>query len=118
MEEKKDWKKDFYREFDNGLVEMSLMYGRDMHNRPPLYDLDLRKVREIKEWCASFIEELLTQELDRAREEGYQKGWEDGSKGKVFEKIEVETEVTFKDLRDVIEGKEDAGEFLSKLKTK
>ncbi len=56
--------------------------------------------------------------LDRAREEGYQKGWEDGSKGKVFEKIEVETEVTFKDLKDVIEGKEDAGEFLSKLTTK
>ena len=70
MEEKKDWKKDFYREFDNGLVEMSLMYGRDMHNRPPLYDLDLRKVRAIKEWCASFIEDLLTQDLDKAREEG------------------------------------------------
>lgn len=47
------------------------------------------------------------QELDKAREEGYQKGWEDGSKGKVFEKIEVETEVTFKDLRDVIEGREE-----------
>ena len=74
MEEKKDWKKDFYREFDNGLVEMSLMYGRDMHNRPPLYDLDLRKVREIKEWCASFIEELLTQELSKAREEGRKEG--------------------------------------------
>ena len=55
-------------------------------------------------------------ELDKAREEGYEKGWEDGSKGKVFEKIEIETEVKFKDLKDVIEGKEDAGDFLSKLK--
>jgi len=71
--------------------------------------------------CRINLDELanhMIKELDKAREEGYQKGWEDGSKGKVFEKIEVETEVTFKDLRDVIEGKEDAGEFLSKLTTK
>ena len=64
------------------------------------------------------FEKILLEYVDKAREEGYQKGWEDGSKGRVFEKIEVETEVTFKDLRDVIEGKEDAGEFLSKLTTK
>ena len=60
---------------------------------------------EAKKILLDFVE----QELSKAREEGYQKGWEDGSKGKVFEKIEVETEVTFKDLRDVIEGREDAG---------
>lgn len=65
-----------------------------------------------KEKLVDFIQD----ELDKAREEGYRKGWGDGSKGKVFEKIEVETEVRFKDLKDVIEGKEDAGEFLSKLK--
>lgn len=68
--------------------------------------------------CENEVIDFIRAELNRAREEGYQKGWEDGSKGKVFEKIEVETEVTFKDLRDVIEGKEDAGEFLSKLATK
>lgn len=72
----------------------------------------------LSEYDTTAIEGFISQELDKAREEGYQKGWEDGSKGKVFEKIEVETEVTFKDLRDVIEGKEDAGEFLSKLTTK
>ena len=36
-------------------------------------------------------------------------------KGKVFEKIEIDTEVRFSDLKDVIDGKEDAGEFLDKL---
>ena len=66
----------------------------------------------------SISNEVMDKLLDKAREEGYQQGWKDGSKGRVFEKIEVETEVTFKDLRDVIEGKEDAGEFLSKLTTK
>ena len=55
------------------------------------------------------------QEIDRAREEGYTKGVQDGMKGKVFEKIEIDTEVRFSDLKDVIDGKEDAGEFLSKL---
>lgn len=60
-------------------------------------------------YVTEYLDDYINQELDRAREEGYQKGWEDGSKGKVFEKIEVETEVTFKDLRDVIEGKEEQG---------
>ena len=59
--------------------------------------------------------EFIQQEIDRAREEGYTKGVKDGMKGKVFEKIEIDTEVRFSDLKDVIDGKEDAGEFLSKL---
>ena len=67
------------------------------------------------EYCKKCYEKIQLL-LDKAKEEGYQRGWEDGSKGKVFEKIEVETEVRFKDLKDVIEGKEDIGEFLSKLK--
>ena len=57
----------------------------------------------------------IEQEIDRAREEGYTKGVQDGMKGKVFEKIEIDTEVRFSDLKDVIDGKEDAGEFLSNL---
>jgi len=57
----------------------------------------------------------IEQEIDRAREEGYTKGVQDGMKGKVFEKIEIDTEVRFSDLKDVIDGKEDAGEFLDKL---
>jgi len=64
------------------------------------------------EELADFIES----EIDKAREEGYKDGVKDEMKGKVFEKVEIETEVKFKDLKDVIEGKEDAGEFLSKLK--
>ena len=59
--------------------------------------------------------EIIQQEIDRAREEGYTKGVKDGMKGKVFEKIEIDTEVRFSDLKDVIDGKEDAGEFLSNL---
>ena len=82
-------------------------------------DLEGRYLTE-KQWDilndTANIKEYLRKELDKAREEGYEKGWEDGSKGKVFEKIEIETEVKFKDLKDVIEGKEDAGDFLSKLK--
>lgn len=62
------------------------------------------------------LEHFIEQEIEKAREEGYKDGVKDGMKGKVFEKIEIETEVHFKDLKDVIEGKEDAGEFLSKLK--
>jgi len=70
----------------------------------------------IAERIDSEVLDIIEQLLDKAREEGYEKGWKDGSKGKVFEKIEIETEVKFKDLKDVIEGKEDAGDFLSKLK--
>ena len=61
------------------------------------------------------VVERIQQEIDRAREEGYKEGVQDGMKGKVFEKIEIDTEVRFSDLKDVIDGKEDAGEFLDKL---
>jgi len=68
-----------------------------------------------KEINYEMLEDFIQQEIDRAREEGYTKGVQDGMKGKVFEKIEIDTEVRFSDLKDVIDGKEDAGEFLDKL---
>ena len=66
-------------------------------------------------WSMEQLLVFIEQEIDRAREEGYTKGVQDGMKGKVFEKIEIDTEVRFSDLKDVIDGKEDAGEFLDKL---
>ena len=54
---------------------------------------------------------VVEQEIEKA----YQRGWKDGSKGKVFEKIEVETDVHFKDLKDVLEGKESPEDFIDKL---
>ena len=34
--------------FDEELIEMSPLKGRDMNNRPPLYDLEYDKINEIK----------------------------------------------------------------------
>lgn len=102
MEEKKDWVEEI------GNIELEISYTSGVYDLAFLMGYG---------WYEE-VEKIVEQIKQESREEGYQKGWEDGSKGKVFEKIEVETEVTFKDLRDVIEGKEDAGEFLSKLTTK
>lgn len=62
------------------------------------------------------VTEEIMKLLEKECYEWYQKGWEDGSNGIIFEKIEIETEVKFKDLKDVIEGKEDVEDFLFKLK--
>ena len=93
---KKDWKgrlKDGVKDY----ITQSSKYG---------YDISVPNY---------VVEGFIQQEIDRAREEGYTKGVQDGMKGKVFEKIEIDTEVRFSDLKDVIDGKEDAGEFLDKL---
>jgi hypothetical protein len=38
------------------------------------------------------MSEIIEQELDKAREEGYKKGVKDGMKGKVFNKVEIKEE--------------------------
>ena len=51
----------FYKE----LVEMSPLKGRDMHNRPPLYDTPDEKIEEIKQ----FIKEALQEQEERIKQE-------------------------------------------------
>ena len=105
--EKKDWKEDFHNRFVQHYAEDDIynFYG---------YGDDAPQMGSGKEDVDDVIA-FIEQEIDRAREEGYTKGVQDGMKGKVFEKIEIDTEVRFSDLKDVIDGKEDAGEFLDKL---
>ena len=57
------------KEFDRELVEMNLFKGRDMHNRPPLYDTTDEKIEEIKQ----FIKQALQEQEERIREEEYQR---------------------------------------------
>ena len=57
------------KEFDRELVEMNLFKGRDMYNRPPLYDTPDEKIEEIKQ----FIKQALQEQEDRIREEEYQR---------------------------------------------
>ena len=51
----------FYKE----LVEMSPLKGRDMHNRPPLYDTPDEKIEEIKQ----FIKQALQEQEERIKQE-------------------------------------------------
>lgn len=51
----------FYKE----LVEMSPLKGRDMHNRPPLYDTPDEKIEEIKQ----FIKQALQSQRQSILEE-------------------------------------------------
>ena len=57
------------KEFDRELVEMNLFKGRDMYNRPPLYDTPDEKIEEIKQ----FIKQALQEQEERIREEEYQR---------------------------------------------
>ena len=50
--------------------------------------LDKLYLDDVKETFAEFIQ----QELDKAKEEGYEKGVKDGMKGKVFNKVEIKEE--------------------------
>lgn len=45
--------KEFRQAFDHELVEMNM--ARDMHNRPPLYDVDVDSVEEIRNWSKSHL---------------------------------------------------------------
>lgn len=47
------------KEFNEQLVEMNNLIGRDMNNRPPLYDLEFDKIDEIKQFIFQTIDELL-----------------------------------------------------------
>ncbi len=51
------------KEFDRELVEMNLFKGRDMYNRPPLYDTPDEKIEEIKQ----FIKQALQEQEERIR---------------------------------------------------
>lgn len=59
----------FYKE----LVEMSPLKGRDMHNRPPLYDTPDEKIEEIKQ----FIKQALQEQRQSILEEIYKELLED-----------------------------------------
>ena len=54
--------------------------------------------------------------IESEKQKSYEEGVEDGIKGRVFEKLEINTEVKFNDLKDVVNGKEDIVDFISKLK--
>ena len=53
------------KEFDRELVEMNLFKGRDMYNRPPLYDTPDEKIEEIKQ----FIKQALQEQEERIKQE-------------------------------------------------
>lgn len=38
------------KEFRESFVEMNILYGRDMHNRPPLYETENEDVDKIISW--------------------------------------------------------------------
>lgn len=58
----------FYKE----LVEMSPLKGRDMHNRPPLYDTPDEKIEEIKQFIKQALQsqkQSILEEIDRVIEQ-------------------------------------------------
>jgi len=61
------------KEFDRELVEMNLFKGRDMHNRPPLYDTPDEKIEEIKQFIKQALQEqeerIIDEERQRRKEE-------------------------------------------------
>lgn len=54
----------FYKE----LVEMSPLKGRDMHNRPPLYDTPDEKIEEIKQFIKQALQEQRQSILEEIEE--------------------------------------------------
>lgn len=58
------------QEFENAFVNMSPMRGRDMHNRPPLYDTETRDVEEMKQFIKSSLQkqiEMIEREVKKKR---------------------------------------------------
>lgn len=57
------------KEFEDSFVEMSPLHGRDMHNRPPLYDTDLKEVELMKKFLRTTLEDVARATADAVREE-------------------------------------------------
>ena len=60
------------QEFENAFVNMSPMRGRDMHNRPPLYDTKTRDVEEMKQFIQSALQkqiEMIEGEVESSKKE-------------------------------------------------
>ena len=59
------------KEFDNNFVHMSPLHGRDFHNRPPLYDTDLKEVKAIKSFWHTQLEEAVREVLEEVKTRVY-----------------------------------------------
>lgn len=59
-------KESIEREFRKSFVEMSI--GRDMHNRPPLYETDLEDVSDIISFFSSKYGQLLREKIEEIME--------------------------------------------------
>lgn len=57
-------------DFTEYFVEMHSIHGRDMHNRPPLYDTEIEQVQEIKDFLTEAIIKTaqLTHDSERPEE--------------------------------------------------
>ncbi len=55
------------KRFDEQLVGMNLYLGRDMHNRPPLYDMNDDRVQEIKDFLLQSNKETIEKVIEEVR---------------------------------------------------